>query len=236
MGDYDDDEFSDFMSRVNDVTATIEGLKTGTVDAKALVEADEARLREDRERQAKRERKAEQARMQVEARSREAERMARLRDENKDELEVRAARESEAQPAVAMRSLTTTSQLASPQSPDTLGAQALKRDYYLRKAKRERWEAFRDEQHSKAANGKGFSDYYRGWDLFEEDPDEGASSQDCSHCTHSGPGSLDEGASSARLMPATSTSAHTPLQAHPSSFLPSPQICFQFTAHTHTPS
>eukprot|EP00962_Isochrysis_galbana_P029028 scaffold9250_cov105-Isochrysis_galbana.AAC.2 len=85
----DDDDFSDFMSRVNDVTATIEGLKTGTIDAKALVEADEARLREERERQAKKERKAAEARLQAEEKRREAERMARLREEKKDELEVR---------------------------------------------------------------------------------------------------------------------------------------------------
>jgi hypothetical protein len=88
----DDDDFSDFMSRVNEVTATIEGLKTGAIDAKALVEADEARLREERERQVKKERKAEEARRQAEEKSREAERIARLRVEKKDELEVRAAR------------------------------------------------------------------------------------------------------------------------------------------------
>lgn len=77
-----------------------------------------------------------------------------------------------------MRSLATMLPFASPMTggcPRNRGAQALKRDYYLRKAKRERWEAFRTEQQANAAGGKGFSDYYRGWDLFEEDPDEGAS-------------------------------------------------------------
>ena len=43
----------------------------------------------------------------------------------------------------------------------------LKQDYYLRKARRERWEEFRASNRSRA-----FSDYYKGWDLFEEDPDE----------------------------------------------------------------
>jgi len=44
----------------------------------------------------------------------------------------------------------------------------LKQDYYLRKAKRERWEAFRAESKTRG----NFNDYYRGWDLFEDDPDE----------------------------------------------------------------
>ena len=44
----------------------------------------------------------------------------------------------------------------------------LKQDYYLRKAKRERWEAFRAENKSRGNT----NDYYRGWDLFEDDPDE----------------------------------------------------------------
>ena len=44
----------------------------------------------------------------------------------------------------------------------------LKQDYYLRKAKRERWEAFRAENKSRGTT----NDYYRGWDFFEDDPDE----------------------------------------------------------------
>ena len=43
----------------------------------------------------------------------------------------------------------------------------LKENYYLRKARRERWVEFRESNRSKA-----FTDYYKGWDLFEEDPDE----------------------------------------------------------------
>merc|ERR1719446_231100 len=43
----------------------------------------------------------------------------------------------------------------------------LKQNYYLRKARRERWVEFREQNKSRA-----FSDYYKGWDLFEEDPDE----------------------------------------------------------------
>ena len=43
----------------------------------------------------------------------------------------------------------------------------LKEQYYLRKARRERWIEFREHNKSRA-----FSDYYKGWDLFEEDPDE----------------------------------------------------------------
>ena len=42
-----------------------------------------------------------------------------------------------------------------------------KQQYYMRKARRERWEQFRESNRSRA-----FSDYYKGWDLFEEDPDE----------------------------------------------------------------
>lgn len=135
MVNYDDDEFAEFMSRVEEVSATIEGLKTGTVDAKSLIFEDEKREREERERAERKARKAEEARAAVEVRKQAAERHERLRDEKKDELE------------------------------------ALKRDYYLKKAKRERWEAFRAEQHARAKGG-GFHDYYRGWDLFEEDPDE----------------------------------------------------------------
>eukprot|EP00965_Chrysotila_dentata_P009654 314239-Pleurochrysis_carterae.AAC.1 len=41
----------------------------------------------------------------------------------------------------------------------------------MRKARRERWEAFRAEQKA-GGPAKGFTDYYRGWDLFEDDPDE----------------------------------------------------------------
>ena len=45
--------------------------------------------------------------------------------------------------------------------------QELKENYYLRKARREKWLEFRETNRSRA-----FSDYYKGWDLFEEDPDE----------------------------------------------------------------
>lgn len=43
----------------------------------------------------------------------------------------------------------------------------LKTEYYRRKARRERWEEFRANNRSRA-----FSDYYQGWEMFEEDPDE----------------------------------------------------------------
>lgn len=48
----------------------------------------------------------------------------------------------------------------------------LKEQYYMRKARRERWEAFRASQKEPGVASRGFTDYYRGWDLFEEDPDE----------------------------------------------------------------
>lgn len=41
----------------------------------------------------------------------------------------------------------------------------LKRDYYHRKNRRERWEEYRKTNPSRVMD-------YRGWDLFEEDPDE----------------------------------------------------------------
>jgi len=89
MVNYDDDDFAEFMSRVNDVSATIEGLQSGAVDANAMVAADEARLREENAIKAKRERRTEEASLKVEARVAEADRMQRLREEKKDELEVR---------------------------------------------------------------------------------------------------------------------------------------------------
>ena len=42
--------------------------------------------------------------------------------------------------------------------------EALKQDYYLRKARRERWEAFRAEQKERGVQ-KGFADYYKGCTL-----------------------------------------------------------------------
>ncbi|KAL1520073.1 hypothetical protein AB1Y20_023548 [Prymnesium parvum] len=130
----DEEEFDDFLSKVNDVEATIKGLMSGEVSLEELEKkeqkikkVDEAaeRRRKERERQqAEAEAKAKQ---QAEARAAQEE----WKEKNRDKLE------------------------------------ELKRDYYLRKARRERWEQFRESNRSRA-----FSDYYKGWDLFEEDPDE----------------------------------------------------------------
>ena len=46
--------------------------------------------------------------------------------------------------------------------------ETLKEQYYLRKARRERWEAFRESRGGNGSGGRAaFGDYYRGWDLFK---------------------------------------------------------------------
>jgi hypothetical protein len=128
----DDDEYADFLKRVEDVGATIKGLQDGTVEVSQL-DAREAKInKEESDRQARRDAKKREAEEKVAARQEAARKMVELKEANRDKIE------------------------------------ELKQDYYLRKAKRERWEAFRAENKSRGNT----NDYYRGWDLFEDDPDE----------------------------------------------------------------
>ena len=121
-----DDEFDDFLARVDDVEETLAGLRRyrpvldPKIDQVTKGSPNSGGARAKAEAEAK-------AREAAEERRRKEE----YREAHKEELE------------------------------------QLKQDYYLRKATRERWEQFRAQNKSRA-----FTDYYRGWDLFEEDPDE----------------------------------------------------------------
>ena len=127
----DDGEFQDFLSKVDDINATIKGLKDGTIDVDVLNKKEEKLLKAQKEKEAKREAAKKAAEEKAAAAAAERKRREEFREQNREKLE------------------------------------ELKQDYYLRKARRERWEQFREENKSRA-----FSDYYKGWDLFEEDPDE----------------------------------------------------------------
>ena len=128
----DDDEYADFLKRVEDVGATIKGLKDGTVDVSQL-DAKEAKAKKEKaDRQARRDAKKREAEEKAAASREAARKHEELKEANREKIE------------------------------------ELKQDYYLRKAKRERWEAFRAENKSRGNT----NDYYRGWDLFEDDPDE----------------------------------------------------------------
>ena len=128
----DDDEYADFLKRVEDVGATIKGLKDGTVDVSQLDAKEAKAQKEEADRQARRDAKKREAEEKATASREAARKMAELKEANREKIE------------------------------------ELKQDYYLRKAKRERWEAFRAENKSRGNT----NDYYRGWDLFEDDPDE----------------------------------------------------------------
>lgn len=140
--DYDDEDFAAFMAKVDDVSQQISGLTSGEVD---IAEFD--RIEEDRK---KKDMRAEEEVKRKEAR-REA---ARLEAEAAARVKVKEAEK-----------------LAQFKEENREKLEALKQDYYLRKARRERWEAFRTEQKERGAQ-RGFADYYRGWELFEDDPDE----------------------------------------------------------------
>ena len=130
----DDEEFADFLGKVEDVHATIKGLKDGSLGPDWIQEMDakEAKLKADlAAKEAKKSKQKEEQEAKVAARIAERKRMEEYKEANKDKL------------------------------------QELKENYYLRKARRERWVEFRETNRSRA-----FSDYYKGWDLFEEDPDE----------------------------------------------------------------
>ena len=135
----DDEEYQEFLSKVDDVSAQIDALKSGDFDAAQFDAAQEKKDKAEAARAEARARKKAAAKAEAEEAARKraeaAERQERLREENRDQLE------------------------------------KLKQDYYLRKARRERWEAFRAEQKSRTKSG-AFTDYYRGWEMFEDDPDE----------------------------------------------------------------
>ena len=126
-----DDEFDDFLARVDDVEKTLAGLKSGDIDPYSLDPKIDQVTKEQSELEARRARKKAEAEAKAREAAEERRRKEEYREAHKEELE------------------------------------QLKQDYYLRKAKRERWEQFRAQNKSRA-----FTDYYRGWDLFEEDPDE----------------------------------------------------------------
>ena len=128
----DDDEYADFLKRVEDVGATIKGLKDGTVDVSQLDAKEAKAKKEEADRQARRDAKKREAEEKAAASREAARKHEELKEANREKIE------------------------------------ELKQDYYLRKAKRERWEAFRAENKSRGNT----NDYYRGWDLFEDDPDE----------------------------------------------------------------
>ena len=88
----DDEEFAEFMARVDEVSATISGLKDGTVDAHALLAADAERDAAEAQRKAKKAAAAEAARRKAEELRLAAERRERLREEKRDELEVHSKR------------------------------------------------------------------------------------------------------------------------------------------------
>ena len=134
-GGADDDEFDDFMSRVNDVSSQIDLLKDGKYDFSAADKEQEKIEAKTKAAAARKQKKQDDAEAAVRKRTEELRKHEQLKEENKEKVE------------------------------------ELKKDYYLRKARREKWEAFRAEQQSKAGRG-AFTDYYRGWSLFEEDPDE----------------------------------------------------------------
>ena len=100
-------------------------------------------------------RKEEQAAKDAAAADARRERAREEKQRKKTEREAAARRQQEAREA-------------NRDQIDTLNEQ-----YYLRKARRERWEAFRESRGGNGSGGRAaFGDYYRGWDLFEEDPDE----------------------------------------------------------------
>ena len=130
-GQMDEEDFESFLSQIDEVNATIQGLKDGRIDADDLNKKEQKISKAQAEKEAKREAAKREQQAKAEAAAAERKRREEFREQNREKLE------------------------------------ELKENYYLRKARRERWEQFREENKSRA-----FSDYYKGWDLFEEDPDE----------------------------------------------------------------
>ena len=131
--DYDEDEFNDFLGKIEDVDSIIKGLAAGTVEPESLdVYKQEEKLKKEyAAKEAKKAKAKAEAEAKAAAAAAERQKKEEFREANKEKLE------------------------------------ELKQNYYLRKARRERWLEFREQNRSRA-----FSDYYKGWDLFEEDPDE----------------------------------------------------------------
>lgn len=133
--DYDEEDFSDFLSKVEDINKTIKGLTDGSIDIdqldKVAVEKEEKIRKETAAKEAKRAAKRAEEQAKIQKRVDERKRLDEAKEANREKL------------------------------------QELKESYYLRKARREKWLEFRESNRSRA-----FSDYYKGWDLFEEDPDE----------------------------------------------------------------
>eukprot|EP00316_Scyphosphaera_apsteinii_P010181 CAMPEP_0119321800 /NCGR_PEP_ID=MMETSP1333-20130426/56473_1 /TAXON_ID=418940 /ORGANISM="Scyphosphaera apsteinii, Strain RCC1455" /LENGTH=77 /DNA_ID=CAMNT_0007328863 /DNA_START=47 /DNA_END=277 /DNA_ORIENTATION=+ len=70
MVNYDDDDFADFMSRVDDVTATISGIKDGSIDVKAFDKKEAEAEKKAKESAALKERKRREAQEKAEAEAR----------------------------------------------------------------------------------------------------------------------------------------------------------------------
>jgi len=128
---YDEDDFNDFLAKIEDVNKTIAGIADGSVDVKEIDAQEEKIKRVQAEKEEKRARAQAEAEANAKAKAEERAKMQAFKDANQDKLN------------------------------------ELKEQYYLRKARREKWLEFREQNRSRA-----FSDYYKGWDLFEEDPDE----------------------------------------------------------------
>jgi len=133
--DYDEEDFSDFLSKVEDINKTIKGLTDGSIDIdqldKVAAEKEEKIRKETAAKEAKRAAKRAEEQAKIQKKVDERKRLDEAKEANREKL------------------------------------QELKESYYLRKARREKWLEFRESNRSRA-----FSDYYKGWDLFEEDPDE----------------------------------------------------------------
>ena len=87
--DYDEDEFGDFMSKVDDVTRLVEGLKDGTVDPKEIdVFKEEDKLQKEyAAREAKKAAKRAEEEAKVQAAVEERKRREEFREANRDKLE-----------------------------------------------------------------------------------------------------------------------------------------------------
>ena len=131
----DEEEFSEFLSRAEDVDRTIKGLLAGTVSVeevdKKIGKIDTQKDAQDQKRAQEKERKRLEAEEAGRARVAKEKAKEEFKEANREALE------------------------------------KAKQEYYMRKAQHERWVEFRESNRSRA-----FSDYYKGWDLFEEDPDE----------------------------------------------------------------
>ena len=87
MAEIDDEEFDDFLGKIDDVNALIQGLKDGTVDPKALDKKDEKIRKEQEAKEARREAKKREAEAKAAAAAAEVKRREQLREDNKEKLE-----------------------------------------------------------------------------------------------------------------------------------------------------